>query len=156
MHPKALGGFYFPRPHPSGCLPSLQALGSWQENISLFSHAWFQQSILSLNLLLTWSSIRWSNTSTGAGPLLRLLSFRVQRRVHSVLSKPPAQGWQPRPTSPALRGHCTVQSSWHLGDDRPHGTSSQSAGLRPTGVQGSCKMLPLIIFSDQGWPISST
>ena len=55
-HPMHVRSFYFPRPHPSGCLPSLQALRCRQENISLFSHAWFQQSILSLYLQLNWSS----------------------------------------------------------------------------------------------------
>ena len=55
MHPKALGGFYFPRPHPNGCLPLLQALQSRQENIPLFIHAWFQQGILTLYQQLNWS-----------------------------------------------------------------------------------------------------
>ena len=55
-HPVHVGGFYFPRPHPSGCLPSIQALKGRQEHIPLFSHAWFQQITLSLYLQLNWRS----------------------------------------------------------------------------------------------------
>ena len=59
--------FYFPRPHPSGCLTSLQALRSGQENISLSSHARFQQNTLGLYLQLNWSCIQWNSASTEAG-----------------------------------------------------------------------------------------
>ena len=119
-HPIPERGFYFPRPHPSGCLLLLQALRCRQENISLFSQAWFQQGIISLSLQLSWScslveqGFHWSWVPP-ARPPLPLLSFRLWRTVHKHFVQPLSVGVAAAACRPCFKRpvyHSIITAAW--------------------------------------------